>query len=75
MCSTTFDDRDAHAIVQRVRRNRREALCLVTENVDAGCDQTMSARAVRQQLHSEGCYSMVTGHKPLMTKMNSDSRL
>lgn len=75
MWSATFDDRDANAIVQHVRRNRRAALCLVTENVNDGRDQTMLARAVRQQLHIVRGVGMDAGHKPLITKINSDLRV
>ena len=42
----TFDDRDACASVRYVSKNRRATLPQVTENVNAGCDQTVSARTV-----------------------------
>ncbi len=38
----TFDERDARALVRYVRKNRRATLPQVTENVNAGRDQTVS---------------------------------
>ncbi len=38
----TFDERDAHALVRYVRKNRRANLPQVTENISAGRDQTVS---------------------------------
>uniref|UniRef100_A0A4W6EM72 Transposase Tc1-like domain-containing protein n=1 Tax=Lates calcarifer TaxID=8187 RepID=A0A4W6EM72_LATCA len=56
------------------RKNRRATLFRVTENVNAGCDQTVSA-TVRRQLHREGYYSRVAVHKPVITKMNACLRV
>ena len=66
----TFYDRDARALVRHVRKNRRATLPQLTENVNAGPDQTVSARAVRQ-LHKKGYYSRVALHKPFITKMHT----
>ena len=70
-----FDDLDACALVRYVRKNRRATLRQVTENVNAGCDQAVSSRTVRQQLHREGYYSRVAVHKPLIIKTNAHLRV
>ncbi len=48
-----FDELDAHALEVYVRKDRRANLPQVTENVIAGCDQTVSARTIRRQLESD----------------------
>ncbi len=40
----TLDERVARALVRYARKNRRATLPQVTENVNAGCYQTVSAR-------------------------------
>ena len=57
------------------KENRRATLPQVTENVNAGHDQTVSAIAVCWQLHREGYYSRTAVHKPLITKMNAHLRV
>lgn len=43
--------------------------------VNAGNDQTVSARAVRRKLYREGCYSRAAVHKSLIIKMNVHLRV
>uniref|UniRef100_A0A3B4YW54 Transposase Tc1-like domain-containing protein n=1 Tax=Stegastes partitus TaxID=144197 RepID=A0A3B4YW54_9TELE len=52
----TLDDRDARALVQFVKKNRSATLAQVTQNLNAGRNQTVSTRTVRRQLHREGYY-------------------
>ena len=63
MVDCTFDDFDADALEQFLRENRRATLPQVTDNVNAGSDQTVYLRTVSQQLMG-GYYSRVTVHKP-----------
>uniref|UniRef100_A0A3B4XRT0 Transposase Tc1-like domain-containing protein n=1 Tax=Seriola lalandi dorsalis TaxID=1841481 RepID=A0A3B4XRT0_SERLL len=70
----TLDDRDARALVRYVRKNRTATLPQVTEIVNAGRGQTVSARTVRRQLHREG-YSKIAVQKPLITKTNAHLRV
>lgn len=70
----TSEERDARALVQHVRKNRKATLPQVTEIVSAGRGQTVSARRVCRQLCREG-NSEVAVHKPLVTKTNAHLRV
>ena len=47
----------------------------MTENVNAGYDQIVSAGTVHLQLRRERFYSRVAVHKPLITKANEHFHL
>ena len=58
-------------IIAICRDKQEEQLLQVTENINAGHNQTLSARAVCRQLHREGYYCRSAVHKPLITMMNA----
>lgn len=62
---------DAYALVGYLKKYRKVAVPQVTEKVNVGRDQTVSARTVHPQLHREEYYSRAAEHKLLRTKANT----
>lgn len=67
---STIEERDARVLVQHVRKDTRATLPQVTEIINAGRGQTMSARTACREGNTEAA-----AHKPCITETNAHLRV